>query len=85
MVADTIDTDMRMELGFLERYDRAMATVKDVVEMPDPRASLLVRLLLQNHGRLSKAKRGQFADLSDEEIAAIENAIHAIEAEEEVR
>jgi hypothetical protein len=85
VVADTIDTDMRMEVGFLERYDRAMMAVKDVVDMPDQQASLMVRLLLQNHGQLSKSKRGQFADLRDEEIAAIENAIHAIGAEEEVR
>jgi hypothetical protein len=85
VVADTIETDMKMELGFLKRYDRAIEAADKIVEMPGFRASLLVRLILQNHGRLSKAKRGQFAELSDEEIAAIENAIHAIEAEEEVR
>jgi len=43
--------------------------------MPGQRASLLVRLILQNHGRLSKAKRSQFSELRDEEIAAIEAAV----------
>jgi hypothetical protein len=84
-VADTIATDLRTEIGFLERYDRAMEAVKDVVEMPGLRASLLVRLIFQNHGRLSKVKRGQFAELSDEEIAAIESAIRAIDMPEEVQ
>jgi hypothetical protein len=83
VVADTIATDMRMELGFIERYDRAMEAVKEVVDMPDPRASLLVRLILQNHGRLSKGKRGQFPELRDEEIAAIEAAIGGDQAENE--
>ena len=75
VVADTIATDMRMEFGFLERYDQAMEAVDGIVQMPGVRASLLVRLILQNHGKLSKAKRGQFPDLRDEEISAIEMAI----------
>jgi hypothetical protein len=83
VVADTIATDMRMEIGFLERYDRAMEAVKEVVDMPAPRASLLVRLVLQNHGQLSKGKRGQFTELKDEEIAAIEAAIGRDQGEKE--
>jgi L-aminopeptidase/D-esterase-like protein len=37
--------------------------------------SLLVRLILQNKGRLSQAKRPTFSELSDEEISAIEAAV----------
>ena len=74
-VADTITTDMRLEFGFLETYDRAMEAVQEIVELPGQRASLLVRLILQNHGRLSKTKRGQFPELRDEEIAEIEARI----------
>jgi hypothetical protein len=43
--------------------------------MPDRRASLLVRVILQNKGKLSQAKRSAFAELTDEEIEAIENAV----------
>ena len=75
VVADTIATDMLQEFSFLERYDRAMEAIQEVVEMPGQRASLLVRLILQNHGRLSKTKRGQFPELRDEEIAEIETKI----------
>jgi hypothetical protein len=83
VVADTIETDMRMELGFLERYDEAIAAVNRVVDMPGLRASLLVRLILQNHGRLSKSKRGQFSELTDDEIAGIEAAIGKFEVDQE--
>ena len=51
--------------------------------MPNSRASLLVRLILQNRGRLSKTKRGQFSELTDDEIAAIEAAIGKFEADQE--
>jgi len=75
VVADTLNTDIRAEVSFLERYDRAMEAIKGVVDLPGSRASLLVRLILQNRGKLSKAKRSQFPELKDKEVAAIERAL----------
>lgn len=43
--------------------------------MPDRRASLFVRLCMQNEGRLSAAKRQRFPELDDAEIAAMEAAV----------
>jgi hypothetical protein len=83
VVADTIDTDMRMEIGFLKKYDRAVAAVNEVMDMPGLRVSLLVRLILQNHGRLSNGKRGQFSELTDEEVATIEEEIRKGDTEKE--
>ena len=77
-VAETVRKDLREELEFLGLYDQALLATKDVVDMPDRRASLLVRLMLQNHGRLSKSKRPQFAEIADTEIAAIEVAIQCV-------
>lgn len=74
-VADTIRVDLREELDFVETYDRALAGVRDVVDMPDRRASLFVRLCLQNKGRLSRAKRAQFSELNDEEVSRMEAAV----------
>jgi hypothetical protein len=37
--------------------------------------SQLVRLLLQGNGQLSKRKRGEFSELTDEEVAAMESAV----------
>jgi Fic family protein len=76
-VADTVRVDLREELGFVAVFDHALAGVRDIVDMPDRRASLLVRLCMQNGGRLSADKRGLFAELTDYEIAALEGTVQA--------
>lgn len=74
-VAETIRVDLKQEIGFLGVFDAAVRATMEVVDMPDRRASLLVRLILQNKGTLSKNKRAEFAELGDEEVAMIEAAI----------
>jgi len=44
-------------------FDAAIRATMDIVDMPDRRASLLVRLILQNNGRLSQTKRATFPNL----------------------
>ena len=77
-VAETIRTDLRQEIGFLTVFDAAIRATMDIVDMPDRRASLLIRLILQNNGRLSQAKRATFSELKDEEIFAIEEAVASL-------
>jgi Fic family protein len=74
-VAETIEKDLREEIGFIQRYDHALDETKEIVDMPDKRASLLVRLIMQNKGRLAKNKRDLFSEVTDEELAKIEKAI----------
>ncbi len=75
-VGETIRRDLRDELGFLNVFDRAMKAVAEIVDMPDRHASLLVRVILQNRGELSKKKRAsEFSELTDNEISSIEAAI----------
>ncbi|SFP93037.1 Fic family protein [Sphingomonas rubra] len=74
-VVDTVRTDLGEELGFLAAFDRAFDGVRRIVDMPDRRASLLVRLIFQNGGRLSQAKRDRFQELSDAEIALMEGVV----------
>ena len=74
-VAETIRTDLKQEIGFLKVFDAAISATMEVVDMPDRQASLLVRLILQNKGHLSRAKRTTFSELSDQEISAIEAAV----------
>ncbi|WP_217991056.1 Fic family protein [Novosphingobium sp. Chol11] len=74
-VVDTVRTDLREELGFLTVFDRAMEGVRAIVDMPDRRAALLIRLMLQNGGRLSNSERDRFNELTDAEIAAMEQAV----------
>ncbi len=77
-VAETIRKDLRDEIGFLKVFDAAIRATMEIVDMPDRRASLLVRLILQNNGRLSQAKRAVFSELNDEEVSAIEAAVASI-------
>ncbi len=77
-VAQTIRVDLRQELEFLETYDAAYRAVTSVVDMPNRRAALLVKLFLQNEGRLSKNERRQFEDLSESELDRMEAGIQEI-------
>jgi hypothetical protein len=61
-----------------------MRKALEIVDMPDRRASLLVRLILQNHGKLSRGKRQAFAEIQDDELHRIEDAVrHIWEKEQE--
>jgi len=78
-VEETIRHDLRDEIGFLAIYDKAMRAVMEIVDMPDRRASLLVRLIIQNRGTLSTTKKeSEFSQLTVEEIERIEAAISEI-------
>ncbi len=48
--------------------------------LPEIRANLFLRLVLQNGGRLSARKRGLFLELSDDEVAALERAANLAES-----
>ena len=76
-VEDTLREDLREELGFVAIFDKAFSAVRQVVEMPDRRASLFVRLCMQNGGRLAARKRERFGELSDAEVSAMEAGVRA--------
>jgi hypothetical protein len=77
-VLEAVRVDFKEELEFVEVYDRAFSAIRQVIDMPDRRASLLAKLCLQNGGRLSNKKRAQFSEVRDEEIRQIEDALAAI-------
>jgi hypothetical protein len=77
-IADAISRDLRAELDFLKFRDAAVKAVMEIVDMPNQRAALIVRLIHQNRGKLLSDKRYMFAELTDEEIAKIESAIQSI-------
>jgi Fic family protein len=76
-IEDTIGRDLKHELDFLKFFDAAMKSVMGIVDMPNQRASLLIKLIHQNKGKLARGKRDSFAELSDLEISKIESAIKA--------
>ena len=74
-LAASIRRDLKEELDFVAVFDRAFDAVREIVNMPDRRASLLVRLCMQNGGRLAARKRRLFAELSDDEVRAMAGAV----------
>lgn len=73
-VALSIREDFAEELRFLRGYDAARKNIREIIDMPDRNLDLLLRLLHQNGGKLAKAKRHKFAEVSDEELERIEKA-----------
>ena len=71
-VADTVRHDLKEELGFVAVFDRAFNAVREIVDMPDRRASLFVRLCMQNGGHIASGKRAQFPELTDSEVAQLQ-------------
>ena len=76
-VESPIDVELTGELAFLSRYDRIKRGLQDVADMPDRRLDLLIRLCLQNRGRLAKGKREQFDGLTDVEVQSMEKVVMA--------
>jgi Fic family protein len=74
-IEETLDRDLKAEIEFLEFFDRALASTMEIVDMPNQRASFLVRLIHQNGGRLSKSKRDFFEEVTDVELEKIEAAV----------
>ncbi len=77
-----VKTELVEELHTLRAIDDARAAMRTIVELPDQRENLFVRLCLQNHAAghgytLSKAKRSLFAELTDDEVRALEAAMRA--------
>lgn len=68
---------MVAELDFLTVFDEAKNRIKDIVDMPDRRLDLFLRHCLQGKGRISKAKRNQFRELSDAEMKRMESIVLA--------
>jgi hypothetical protein len=74
-IPDTIQTEMVAELEFLSVFDAARRQMQKVVDMPDRRLDLFIRLGLQNKGALSGNKRKLFRELSDDEFHCLEEII----------
>ena len=61
------------EVDFLRKHDAARAAIAGIVDLPARKLDTLLVLLRENSGRLSKRKRGHFAELTDDELKRIES------------
>lgn len=76
---ETIERIIPEELDYLEKYDRMTNLINARVTLPDTKVDLLIKLLNQNEGKLSKKRREkEFAELTDVEILEIEDSFQII-------
>jgi len=75
-IQQTIDGELKRELDFLVRYQRARAEMQSVVDLPERKAQLFVKLCVQNGLRLSPQKRqAHFATLTDADVEGLESVL----------
>jgi hypothetical protein len=78
-VRKTIEEDLPRETKFLARYDRFRSRIETIVDMPDRTIDLLFRFLHQNSGQLSnRARKQEFVQLTETEVAAVEDAYRLV-------
>lgn len=72
---ETVRTELKSELDFLVRYRATRAQMDEVVDMPEKEAALFVKLVVDNRGALSKAKRPLFSELDDDVVARLQEIV----------
>lgn len=75
-IEQTIKTDLKKELTFIQDYDKIKQSIRELVDMPDKQIDLMIKLVIQNKGILAPSKRKKFFSLlTDQEITQIEAVI----------
>jgi hypothetical protein len=82
-VEDTIAHELVAELDFLAKYDRIKTGLREIVDMPDRRLDLFIRICVQGKGTLSKGKRSQFPELTENELAAMCRVVQDVAGKED--
>jgi hypothetical protein len=74
-VGQALDVDLPAELDWLRAFDQAMLAINTWLSGEQSELDLLVRLIVQNGGQLSRAKRSRFARYNDREISKTEEIV----------
>lgn len=70
----TIDVELIEEIRLIEGFDRFRSDAKYIVDMPNKKTELMIKLLFQGGGVLSNTKKGLFSELSSDDISRLELA-----------
>ena len=73
-VQETAQEEFSTELEYLSLFDQVAEAVRSLLDMPDRKLELFVRLCLQGKGKISASKRGLFPEITDGELAELESA-----------
>lgn len=73
-VEDTINRIIPEELDYLKKYDKMAQFINQEVALPNTKVDLMIKLLNQNGGKLSKTKQDAYfeGELTGDEITLIE-------------
>lgn len=74
-IEQCVEQDLAQEVKYLQAYDSAVARLEAWLDLPQPKLSLLIRLVAQGHGELSQRKRKLFEELPPEMLARAEAVI----------
>ena len=74
-VEQCVQQDLAAEVAWLQAYDRAAGRIEQWLDLRQSKLSLLIRLIAQNGGAVSKTKRKLFEELADAEIERIERIV----------
>lgn len=78
-IKDTIDRIIPSELDYLKKYDKLTDRINDFLTMEDTRVDLLIKMIHQNEGKLSKRKHENFfSDIDVERIESIERMYNEV-------
>ncbi len=82
-VARAVDHDLPKQIDYLRRHDETQRRIMETVEMLDHLVQNLIMFIRQNDGKLAKRRREkEFAALTDDEVARIEEIFRDAFAEE---
>ena len=74
-IEQCVEEDLAHEIHYLQGYDQAKARLEAWLDLPQSRLNLLIQLVVQGHGELSKRKRKLFPELPPELISRAETII----------
>jgi hypothetical protein len=78
-LSDIITRIIPEEISYIYKYDEFKRFLDDKYEMPDKLVAMLLRLLEQNNGTLSKkAFSNEFSELKEKEVKEIEHIFKEI-------
>ena len=75
VVEETLDSELVPELDYLARWEHARSRMRDLVDMPERKAMQFILFTQQNKGAFPKGRRAMFAELSDDEIESLAEAV----------
>lgn len=70
-----VEEDLQDEVAYLRAHDTAVRALEQWLDMRQSQLNTLIDVIVQGHGKLSRAKRKLAEGLSDDEVQRIEKTV----------